>query len=198
MSARTLRGIVIAAIVVIAAPLTVCAQGITDGPIQVWNPALAASVERLSSASRTFRDALALLGGTGRHALPTTPDTVDEFDRSTLAQAFPLSDARARVETMVVVINLDLLQKLSGLKVTAVDFENDLDRIVAHEIYGHAIPVLLAGSLSANCADPAVGQSAIASCAVQRENVIRAEVGLGRRLEYGRDSLALARRYRHD
>jgi len=83
------------------------------------------------------------------------------------------------------------------LPMKAIDFEDDLDRIVAHEIYGHAIPVLMAGSLSANCADPASGQSALTSCAVQRENVIRRETGLGRRLDYGRDSLALARRYRH-
>ena len=197
MAARAMRGIVFAAIVVIATPFSVSAQEISDGPIQVWNPALASSVERLSAESPTFRAALGVLATTGRRAVIATPDQVSEFDRNTLAQAFPITGEQARVDMMVVVINLELLQKLSGLKMTAIDFEDDLDRIVAHEIYGHAIPVLMAGSLSANCADPAVGQSAIASCAVQRENIIRREMGLGQRIEYGRDSLALARRYHH-
>jgi len=48
--------------------------------------------------------------------------------------------------------------------------------------------------LTAKCADPAIGQSASASCAVQRENIIRREMRLGQRIEYGRDSLAIARR----
>ena len=40
------------------------------------------------------------------------------------------------------------------------------------------------------------GQSALTSCAIQRENVIRREMRLGPRSEYGRDSLAIARRSR--
>ena len=107
----------------------------------------------------------------------------------------PVSDAAGRVDLVVVMVNLDLMQKLSRLPVTAVDFEDDLDRILAHEVYGHAIPFLLAGHLSGKCADPVAGQSAIASCVIQRENVIRKEMRLGQRLEYGRDSLALARRF---
>jgi hypothetical protein len=61
-------------------------------------------------------------------------------------------------------------------------------------VYGHAVPYLLAGTLTAKCADPAIGPSASASCAVQRENVVRREMRLGQRIEYGRDSLAIARR----
>ena len=195
MSIRAMRGIVVAALLLLATPFSVSAQEITDGPIQVWNSALNSSLERLSSESRTFRAALDALAGTGRRAILTTPDTMNEFDRTVLAQAFPLSDEHARVDTVVVVINLELLQKLSGLSMKAIDFEDDLDRILAHEIYGHAMPMLMAGSAKANCADPAVGQSAIASCAVQRENVIRREMGLGQRIDYGRESLALARRF---
>lgn len=196
MAAKAMRGIVFAAIL-IALPFSVSAQEITDGPIQVSNAALSSSLRRLTSESRTFRDAMDALAATGRRALLTTPDKVNDFDRETLAQVFPVRDGGARVERMIIVINLELLQRLSGLPMRAIDFENDLDRIVAHEIYGHAIPVLMAGSLAANCADPAIGQSALTSCAVQRENVIRKEMGLGQRVEYGRDSLALARRY-HD
>ena len=184
-------GVLFAAIVLIGYPLAVSA----DAPLVVSNATLVASVDRLSAESRTFRDAVAAVAATGRHTVLTTPDKVSfPFDRTVLAQGYPMSDDDGRVDTMVIVINLELLQKLSGLSMTAVDFEDDLDRIVAHEIYGHAVPVLLAGNLSGNCADPAIGQSALTSCAVQRENVIRREMRLGQRLEYGRDSLALARR----
>ena len=192
MNARAMRGLLLAAVVVMGGPFTLSA----DTPMAVSNPTLAASVERLTAESRTFREALAAVAATGRHTMLTTPDQVNiPFDRTVLAQGYPISDGESRVDTMVIVVNLELLQKLSGLSMTAADFEDDLDRIVAHEIYGHAVPVLLAGSLSGNCADPAIGQSALTSCAVQRENVIRREMRLGQRVEYGRDSLALARRH---
>src|SRR5262245_2745231 len=198
MTGEPLRNLVFAAIVIVATPFAVSAQEATDGAILVSHAAFAASVDRLAAESRTFRDAIDAVAATGRKAVLTTPDQVSfEFDRTVLAQAYPQSDDRSRVDTIVIVINLDLLQKLSGLSMKAIDFEDDLDRIVAHEVYGHAIPILLAGGLSGHCADPAVGQSALTSCAVQRENVIRREMKLGTRIEYGRDSLTLARRYHH-
>ncbi len=197
MSARTVRGIVFAALITVTST-GASAKGANAGALLVWNPILSSSIERLSSESRTFRDAIESVAPTGRRVVLTTPDrlpdnTSIEFDSRVLAQAYPLSDPQSHVDAVIVVCNLELLQKLSGLSTTAVDFEDDLDRIVAHEVYGHAIPVALAGNLSGNCADPAVGQSAMASCAVQRENVIRREMNLGVRLDYGRDSPALAR-----
>jgi hypothetical protein len=133
---------------------------------------------------------------TGRRAILITPDAMKTpIDPRTLAEVYPMVDDEQRLDTVVVVVNLELLQRLSGLPVKAPDFEEDLDRILAHEIYGHAIPYLLAGSLSGKCADPAAGQAASASCAVQRENVVRREMRLGQRFEYGLESLALARRH---
>jgi len=135
------------------------------------------------------------VSATGRRAVVITPDRFDGvFDAATLAQAEPVASDQSRVDYVLVVVNLELLQRLSGLPMTAVDFEDDVDRILAHEVYGHAVPYLLAGTLTAKCADPAIGQSASASCAVQRENIIRREMRLGQRIEYGRDSLAIARR----
>jgi hypothetical protein len=188
-------GVVLAA-AVLAAPLSVSAQESTEGPIQAWHPVLAASIERLSAESPSFRDALKAVTATGRRAVLITPDKFDgAFEAGTLAQAEPIGSDRSRVDYVLVVVNLELLQRLSGLPMTAIDFEDDVDRILAHEVYGHAVPYLLAGTPTAKCADPAIGQSAAASCAVQRENVIRREMRLGQRIEYGRDSLALARRF---
>jgi hypothetical protein len=180
---------------VLATPLSVFAQERADSAIQAWHPVLAASIDRLAAESPSFREALKAVTATGRRAVLITPDKFDgPFAADTLAQAEPVTDDQSRVDYVLVVVNLELLHKLSGLPMTAVDFEDDVDRILAHEVYGHAVPYLLAGTLTAKCADPAIGQSASASCAVQRENVVRREMRLGQRIEYGRDSLAIARR----
>src|SRR5262245_60116861 len=114
MAFRAMRGIVFAAIVLLATPFSVSAQEITDGSLQVRHAVLASSIDRISSESRTFREAVEALALTGRRAILTTPDQVVDFDRAALAQAFPLSDERLHVDTVVVVVNLELLQRLSG------------------------------------------------------------------------------------
>lgn len=194
MGARTFATIV-AAVLVAALPSRTSAQELADGPLAVWNPVIAASLERIAAASPSWRGAVEAVAATRRHAIITTSDKIRGADLNALAQVQPVAVDGSRVDMVVVMVNLELLQRLSRLPVSAPDFEDDLDRILAHEVYGHAIPFLLAGTLAGNCADPAVGQSAVASCAVQRENVIRKELRLGQRVEYGRDSLALAQRY---
>jgi hypothetical protein len=192
--ARPLLAVLVAAAAIAALPLPVRAQE-PAGPLSVSHPVLVASVQRLTTESASWRQALGAVAATGRTAVVITPDQINTpIAASTLAQVFPLSDEHARVDTVLVVINVDLLSKLSGLSVTAMDFEDDVDRIVAHEIYGHAIPFLLAGTLAGKCADPVAGQSPAASCVIQRENVIRREMRLGERVDYTRESLALARR----
>ena len=94
---------------------------------------------------------------------------------------------------MVIVVNLRLVQDTHDARLSVPrDFEADLDRILVHEIYGHAVPYLLAGNLSGRCADPKKGESASDACAIRRENAVRAELGLGRRDDHGLYSLALA------
>ena len=188
-----IAGLVMATVIAVAP--TASAQGTVDGPLVVWNPVLAASVQRLAADSHSWREAIAAVAATGRRAELVTSDQARRWiEPGTLAQLHPFTDADARLDRVLIVVNLELLRQLSGLPVTAVDFEDDVDRIVAHEVYGHAIPLLLSGSMAGHCADPATGQSALASCAIQRENVIRREMRLGQRLDYGRDSLALSRR----
>ncbi len=96
---------------------------------------------------------------------------------------------------MLVVVNLPLIERM-GRQTAAlpIEMEGDLDRILVHEVYGHALPYLLAGNLSGRCADPLPGQQAHEACAIQRENAVRAELGLNRRLDYGLYDLALVRR----
>jgi hypothetical protein len=193
-----MKSIVLAAIVLSATPVLISAQETTDAALVVWHPVLADSVQRLDNESPAFRDALRAVAVTGRRTILTTPDRIknSDVDVTSLAQAIPVTEGGSRVDTVIVVINLELMQKLTGLPVKAIDFEDDLDRIIAHEVYGHAVPYLLAGNLSGKCADPAAGQSAADACAIRRENIVRKEMKLGQRFDYGRSGLALARRYR--
>ncbi len=168
------------------------------------NPILQASVDRIASQSALWRAAFSLLRGTGRRIKVVTPDHVlvkDErgrqtaFDRDVLAEVFPVRTQDSRVDLVVVVINLEFLYRLY-LKATAVpmDLQADLDRVVIHEVYGHALPYLLAGDMSGRCADPMPNERASDACSIKRENEVREELRLGRRTEGGFAGLSLTRR----
>ena len=175
-------------------------------PLIVEHPVLAASLARLYAGSPRWRDAFDAVLNAGRRVVVVTPDKVrvrDErggpetpFDSDVLAEVQPITDDWSRVDTVVVVINLPLLDKLYS-DATAADLNADLDRILAHEVYGHAIPYLLAGHLSGKCADPLPKQRATDACAIKRENEIRGELRLGERRGYGLDGLTIARRLRY-
>jgi hypothetical protein len=177
------------------------------GPVLTNHPTLQESVDRLFARSAAWRSAMKSVDDLRRRVVVVTPrhvrvkdprsGKVTTFDDDVLAEVQPLAEVETRVDAVVVVVNLDLLHRLHGASTTFVDFQNDLDRVLAHEVYGHAVPYLLAGDLSGKCADPARGQRVEDACAIKRENEIRAEMRLGKRREYGVDSLAAARRDRH-
>lgn len=173
--------------------------------IHASHPALVASVLRLHAGSAAWRQAIDDLATTGRRALLVTPDQVrvadaaggpaKPFDDGVLAEVQPIPGENDTVDLVVVVINVELLEVLHARNGRLFDLDADLDRILAHEVYGHALPYLLRGHLSGRCADPAPGQRATDACAIQRENEVRVELGLGRRDDYGLNGLALARRH---
>ncbi len=178
------------------------------GAFVTRHPELRAALERIARGSASWRAALAGVAGTGRSALIVTPDDVivadpegkaaAAFDRSEVAAVSPVADGTGRVGAVLVVVNVDQIRaahdRLSSLPG---EFHADLERVLAHEVYGHAVPYLLAGDLSGRCADPAPGTPAADACAIQRENVIRAELRLGRRIDSTLSSLSLARLLRH-
>ena len=204
MNLRVFRTLIGVAAFVAAAPLSVWAQTQHQTPFIATHPVLSASLERLQAGSAAWRGAIDALAATGRRAIIATPDELAvrtsggayDFDSESLAGAQPIADEQSRVDTVLVVVNLPMLQRVSGLPMASVDFENDVDRILAHEVYGHAVPFLIAGNLAGRCADPESGQAASDACAIKRENVVRKELRLGRRIDYGRESLSFARRFR--
>jgi hypothetical protein len=180
----------------------------TGNPLYTTNPVLQASLDRIAEGSALWREAIDAIRSTRRQALIVTPNQVtvtDAIGRTTLsidagvlAEVTPVSGPDSRVNRVVVVVNLPLLEQVHQSKGSLPgEFYADLDRILVHEIYGHAVPYLIAGNLSARCPDPQPDERAHDACAIRRENAVRAELRLGRRVDGGLEGLALSRRGLH-
>jgi hypothetical protein len=181
----------------------------SNSPLLTTDRILQASLTRIARGSGLWREAIGNVGQTGRQVLVLTPADVRmvdrrngqkrlAFDPGVLAEAVPIFiDESENISSVVVVVNLRLVQQIHDSRFSVLrDFEADLDRILVHEVYGHAVPYLLAGDISGQCADPKTDESPAAGCAIRRENAVRAELGLGRRADRGLYSLALAMRAR--
>jgi hypothetical protein len=176
-------------------------------PLQAHNTLIRESLARIEGRSPLWREAIGELRRSRRSAHVLTPDQVvvdsasgrepaGAFD-TVLAEAAPVLHADSQVDVVLVVVNVDLIEQLHRRTGSLpAELHADLDRIIVHEVYGHAMPYLLAGDLSGRCADPLPGQPAHDACAIRRENAVRAELGLGRRMDYGLSDLYLARRSR--
>jgi hypothetical protein len=173
--------------------------------IVVGNPALRASLDRIYRGSATWRAELDRVAQSGRRIVVLTADQVvvsdggpgaevESFDPGVLAEVSVIAGSGSRVDAVLVAVNLTLLNEAHHrLGSTWSQRDADLDRILVHEVYGHALPYVVAGDVSGRCADPAKGERAVDACAIRRENAVRAELGLGRRADPGLMSLALAR-----
>jgi hypothetical protein len=187
------------------APLTALTD---DSPLFTSHPLLRASLERITRRSRLWRADVDALSGSGRRVLVLTPDQVlvadsregegtEPFDRTVVAAAAPVPGQGSAVHEVLVVVNVPLILAAHSRHASMPgEIDVDLDRILAHEVYGHALPYLLAGDLSGRCADPLPRQRPADACAIRRENAIRAELGLGLRKVAGLEGLLLARALR--
>jgi hypothetical protein len=180
-------------------------EGDSRLPIVAIDGHIRSAVDRLARQSTLWREALDRVAALDRQVLIVTPDRVlvrdassgslDSFDDSTLAEVSPVVGENGVVEAVMVVLNVALLDSLhTRLGSPAREFEADLERVLAHEVYGHAVPYLLAGSIAGRCGDPGPGEPATEACSIRRENAVREQAGLGRRTDYELNSLALGRR----
>lgn len=172
--------------------------------IQTANPDLAASLRRIALGSLLWRNEVEALRPSRRQAFVVTPDQVivadpasgrpKSIDRSVLAEVAILPDGSSGIAAVFVVVNLPLLEELHDQRRSLpVERQKDLDRILVHEVYGHAFPYLRAGDESGRCADPGEGERPENACSIRRENAVRAELGLGHRTDYGLQSLIVGR-----
>ncbi len=174
-------------------------------PVHADNPTFQASLDRIARGSALWRADLDAIRRTGRQAVVLTPDAVvvvddtasgapQRFDTTVLAEISLVRRTPTKVDAVLAVVNLPLLKTAHDRRGSSdADRDADLDRILIHELYGHAFPYLVAGDVSGRCPDPEPGQRADAACAIVRENAVRAELNLGRRTDYSLDSLSLAR-----
>jgi hypothetical protein len=163
--------------------------------------------QRIERGSATWRAEVTRAATTGRRIVVLTSDQVvvtdggpeadvQSFDPGVLAEVSVIAGSGTRVDAVLVAVNLALLDETHRrLGSTLSQRDADLDRILVHEVYGHALSYVMAGDVSGRCADPAEGERAIDACAIRRENAVRAELRLGRRADSGLLSLALARGY---
>ena len=204
---RFARALLTAVVTVAAIPLRAHDEPISaTAPVITNHPIIQQSLQRLAMRSAAWRAAATEIERLGRKAVVVTPKqvrvkdpksgAVRSFDHDVLAEVQPLAEHETRVDAVVVVVNVELLQRMQGELATIGDFEDDLDRIIAHEVYGHAFPYLLAGDLAGKCPDHVAGQRPEEACAIKRENAIRSELRLGQRRDSGLNGLAIARRFR--
>lgn len=174
-------------------------------PVFATDVELQEALARIASASPSWRAALDSVAASGRMVLVVTPSEVviaddgsepvsDAFDPTSLAEAAPVVSTDGAVNVVLAVINLPLLRDAhASLGTSPRDYEADLERLLIHEVYSHAVPYLLVGNLSGRCPDPVDGQRAVEACSIRRENQLRSELGLGPRSDYGLSDLAVGR-----
>jgi hypothetical protein len=196
---------------VLVSPLAPALSALGPGPtgepasgVVTSHASIQASLDRLWQRSPSWRAGLRIIDGE-RRVVIVTPDEVSvlegdrrrPFDADLLGEATPVAEPDGRVSRVLVVVNVAVIEASYGRRFSTLsELHADLDRVVAHEVFGHALPYLIAGNVSGRCADPTPGERPEHSCAIRRENVIRAELGLGRRTDAGLHGLALARRSR--
>jgi hypothetical protein len=204
-------GVVLAIIGALAVAPTLGGQALPSdaletapGPLVAGNPRLTASLDRIAKGSalwraevgtvRQSRARVVVLGADQVVVADTAGKRPQPFDPSVLAGVSVVTGESTQIDAVVVVVNLALLDQIHWRRGSVpAQRDADLDRILVHEVYGHAIPYLIAGDLSGRCADPADGQRAIDACSIRRENAVRAELGLGRRVDPGLKGLDLGR-----
>jgi hypothetical protein len=180
-------------------PLT----AVSPDVILASHPSFEASVGRIAAGSSLWRSEAEALRATGRRVIVVVPQEVAlarsdgkpwAFDHSRLAEVVTVPTSRLGIAAVVVVVNLPLLDEMHNrLGSVPREKHSDLDRILIHEIYGHAFPYLHAGNESGRCDDPLPSQRPQDACSIRRENAVRAELGFERRTDYGLMSLSIGR-----
>jgi hypothetical protein len=180
---------------------------VQDGSLHILHPYLAARLQLLESRSPRLQNEMNAIRQGHLPVVLATSGPLSEISHGVALRErmpdFRLGEFRVvhhpgRREVAALVIRVNLQQIVERqqrwLRSQAsrhpsrpdamTEFEAAVDAILIHEIWGHLIPVVLAGSPHARCPDPLPGQADLASCVLQRENELRQEIGLQPRTRY--------------
>jgi hypothetical protein len=161
----------------------------------VQDASVATALRRIDASSRSWRAALDSVAVRGGSIVVATVRELtgvpEQFARAELAEAVPLPAPDSTVSTVMVVVNRELLDRMyAAAGGSRQERDADLMRILIHEIYGHAVPYLVAGHVRGACPDPV--ERGGRGCSINRENIVRAELRLGFRRSYDMNGLALS------
>ena len=160
--------------------------------IAIGDSLLSATVTRLREMSPAFDSAIVAIENSGipvvigtatqlRDQLPPGYGSVGGWQA--LTAVYPLTPSNARgkpIDHFAVIVRLtDLRAALHGdaTKADSALFTRFVERVLAHEIYGHIMPQLAMGKTAPiACDDPTSGATWYSACVMRRERHVMAEV----------------------
>ena len=171
------------------------------GPLSVANPLLADALRSVERRSPTWRAGLDSLAATGFEVLVGEPGQVGvlvpalaRYEPQHLGEVIPLRRSDGVMYGVLVTVDVPKLREMAArMGQPARVVEADAALILVHEIYGHVVPLSRTRALADGCPDPAPAEPALSSCAIVRENRIRAELGLPARDSYDLRALTLGK-----
>lgn len=178
-----------------------------DGAVTILDAYLAERIQLLERRSPRFREGMEELREADVPIYIGTPEQIAAvlhrpwLASRTHAGSIGQFEVLARAEQRGwagLVVRVDLagmadIDRRSGLRVLSLPrsrrrlrerFDTGVDAVLVHEIWGHMLPVVQAGSMEGWCADPAPGQADQDACVMRREAEIRTELGLRPRERY--------------
>lgn len=169
--------------------------------LQALEPLFRERVLALAERSSTWRAALDTLETSDFRVVIGRPDQIrrripgmEYYHASHLGEVIPRRGPEGDYSSAVIMIDLARLRamwRLTGLPRTAL--LRDIDRILIHELYGHVVPLARTRELAGGCPDPGPREPARSSCAIVRENRVRAELGIEPRTAYDLSGLVTGR-----
>ena len=164
--------------------------------IAIGDSLLTATVSKLRRLSPAFDSAIVAIEASGipvvigteaqlRDQLPPGYRYVGGWQALTAVYPLTSNGARGRpIEHVAVIVRLSQLRtamKTGTTKADSVLFDRFVERVVAHEIYGHLMPQLALGKTAPiACDDPTSAANWFTACVMQRERHVMAQLAEAR------------------
>jgi hypothetical protein len=153
------------------------------GGVEVLNPVLAERIAQIEAKSPKFRAAWQMIQSSGVPIrIGTDADVRDQLpawyrnNRDSWAGVTVARGGEGNLTSAIVALRVDQIQRFAEEHAYAEGYlEEELDRVLIHEIYGHLAPLVAARDMSKGCSD-AVEDDESVPCVAIREAEIAAEI----------------------